>query len=220
MADYTLRLERDLLTQFRDQPNISVLIRALGKQMQQLEDFFLQLRDQRGVETAAGTQLDRVGDIEVLSRVEAGLLAGDPIPVDVLDDETYRRFLVWKILKNATHTAYPDIIRAFRMFWDRPLYYREDPAEPATMIFDTGEMEGPVDTTPLFLTPPIRAAGVKLKLYATTRTGLEDTAPQVGAGLGRGVNVTELPSLERTLPCDASLTAGSCVWSVMETIVR
>lgn len=42
------------------------------------------------------------------------------------------------------------------MFWDRPLYYTEDPDEPATMIFDTGDLPGNVDTTPLFKTPLIR----------------------------------------------------------------
>ena len=41
------------------------------------------------------------------------------------------------------------------MFWDRPLYYTEDPDEPATMIFDTGDLPGNVDTTPLFKTPLI-----------------------------------------------------------------
>lgn len=94
---------------------------------------------------------------------------------------------------------YPDIIKAFRMFWDRPLYYKEDPAEPATMIFDTGEMDGTVDTTPLFTTPLLRAAGVTLKLYARTKTEMETAKLYILSSLGFAVTETLLPVLERDI---------------------
>lgn len=197
MVDYKAKLKDDLLEQFKDKKNIDVLMEVLGKQLQDVYDFYEQLRRERDVKTAVGKQLDGAGDIAVLSRMEAGQLAGDPIPYDVLDDETYRQYLIYKILKNTCDCTYPDIIKAFRMFWDRPLYYSEDPEQPATMIFDTGEMQGNVDTRPLFRTPLLRAAGITLKLYARTSTPMDPSVLYVASGLGYAVTVTNLPTVER-----------------------
>lgn len=199
MADYVATLKNDLVEQFRGKANIEALMEVIGAQLQQVYDFYDQLRQDRGVHTAVGKQLDGVGDIVVMTRKEAGKLAGDPIPFEVIDDETYRRYLIYKILKNTCDCTYPDIIKAFRMFWDRPLYYKEDPAEPATMIFDTGEMDGTVDTTPLFTTPLLRAAGVTLKLYARTKTEMETAKLYILSGLGFAVTETLLPILERDI---------------------
>ena len=199
MADYVATLKNDLVEQFRGKANIEALMEVIGAQLQQVYDFYDQLRQDRGVHTAVGKQLDGVGDIVVMTRMEAGKLAGDPIPFEVINDETYRRYLIYKILKNTCDCTYPDIIKAFRMFWDRPLYYKEDPAEPATMIFDTGEMDGTVDTTPLFTTPLLRAAGVTLKLYARTKTEMETAKLYILSGLGFAVTETLLPILERDI---------------------
>lgn len=199
MADYVATLKNDLVEQFRGKANIEALMEVIGAQLQQVYDFYDQLRQDRGVHTAVGKQLDGVGDIVVMTRMEAGKLAGDPIPFEVINDETYRRYLIYKILKNTCDCTYPDIIKAFRMFWDRPLYYKEDPAEPATMIFDTGEMDGTVDTTPLFTTPLLRAAGVTLKLYARTKTEMETAKLYILSGLGFAVTETLLPVLERDI---------------------
>lgn len=199
MADYVATLKNDLVEQFRGKANIEALMEVIGAQLQQVYDFYDQLRQDRGVHTAVGKQLDGVGDIVVMTRMEAGKLAGDPIPFEVIDDETYRRYLIYKILKNTCDCTYPDIIKAFRMFWDWPLYYKEDPAEPATMIFDTGEMDGTVDTTPLFTTPLLRAAGVTLKLYARTKTEMETAKLYILSGLGFAVTETLLPVLERDI---------------------
>jgi len=197
MADYVARLKADLAEQFKGKANIEDLVEGFGTELQQVYDFFEQLRQDRGVNTAIGKQLDGVGNIVDLSRMEAGKLAGNPIPFEVIDDETYRQYLIYKILKNSTNCTYPDIIKAFRMFWDRPIYYSEDPEQPATMIFDTGEMEGFVDTRPLFRTPLIRAAGVTLKLYARTSTPMDPSVLNVFSGLGYAVTETTLPILER-----------------------
>lgn len=207
--DYFQALERDTLEQFRDKPKLKVLHDALARQLQEVYEFFLELKQRRDVYTATGAQLDGIGDIAVLTRKEAGLLTGSPIPIDVIDDETYRQYLIFKILKNTCDCTYPDIIKAFRMFWDKPLYYTEDPAQPATMIFDTGEMEGGVDTRPLFTTPLLRAAGVTLKLYARTRTEMDPAAVCVLTGLGCAVTVTELPELEREIDYGAGLHVGT-----------
>lgn len=209
MADYVATLKNDLVEQFRGKANIEALMEVIGAELQQVYDFYDQLRQDRGVHTAVGKQLDGVGDIVVMTRMEAGKLAGDPIPFEVIDDETYRRYLIYKILKNTCDCTYPDIIKAFRMFWDRPLYYKEDPAEPATMIFDTGEMDGTVDTTPLFTTPLLRAAGVTLKLYARTKTPMDPAKLYILSGLGFAVTETLLPTLERDIDYAARVYIGS-----------
>ncbi len=169
--DYRESIEKDTLEQFRGKPNLQVLYCALAKQLQDVYDFFVQLREERNLSTAIGEQLDGVGDIAVLSRMEAGLLAGNPIPFDVIDDEMYRKYLIYKIFKNTCDCTYPDIIKACQMFWDKPLYYSEDPEQPATMIFNTGELTPDIDTVPLLQTPLLRAAGVTLRLCITLVTG-------------------------------------------------
>lgn len=205
MADYVVALKKDLVEQFRGKANIEALVEVIGAQFQQVYDFYDQLRYNRDVYTATGKNLDGVGDIAVLTRMEAAQLAGDPIPFEVIDDERYRQYLIYKILKNTCDCTYPDIIKAFRMFWDRPLYYTEDPAYPATMIFDTGEMDGTVNTTPLFNTPLLRAAGVTLKLYARTKTPMAPAKLYILSGLGFAVTETLLPALERDIDYTAKV---------------
>ena len=216
MDDFTEKLRSDLVEQFRGKPNIEALASVIARQLQDVFTFYEQLRLERDVRSAVRKQLDGIGNIVSLSRTEAGLLAGDPIPYEVLDDDKYRKFLIYKILKNTTHTTYPDIIRAFKMFWDRPLYYREEPDQPATMIFDTGEMDGPVDTSPLFDTPLIRAAGVTLKIRATTRTELGTALAGVVGSLGYPATSTELPQLEREIGFDTVVRIGSEFMNVAE----
>lgn len=216
MADFVTKLKEDLVEQFRGKANIEALMEVIGIQLQEVFDFYEQLRTERSVEKAVGKQLDGVGDIAVMTRKEAGQLAGNPIPFEVIDDDTYRQYLIYKILKNTCNCTYPDIIKAFRMFWDRPLYYTEDPEQPATMIFDTGELPGDVDTTPLFRTPLIRAAGVTLKLYARTSVEMETAWLQIRSGLGYAVTVTELPVLERDIDYGAKVYARSGIQTITE----
>lgn len=219
MVDYIAALQGDLVEQFRGKANIEALIEVLGAELQQIYDFFQELRNDRGVNTAVGQQLDGIGNIVVLSRMEAGQLAGNPIPFDIMDDETYRQYLIYKILKNNCNCTYQEIINAFKMFWDGPLYYSEDPEQPATMIFDTGELPGSTDTTPLFRTPLIRAAGVTLKLQAKTSTPLESPKLHVLSGLGYAVTETTLPFLERKIDFGAKLKQVSVYSSVTEDIL-
>lgn len=216
MADFVTKLKEDLVEQFRGKANIEALMEVVGIQLQEVFDFYEQLRTERSVEKAVGKQLDGVGDIAVMTRKEAGQLAGNPIPFEVIDDDTYRQYLIYKILKNTCDCTYPDIIKAFRMFWDRPLYYTEDPEQPATMIFDTGELPGDVDTTPLFKTPLIRAAGVTLKLYARTSVEMDTAWLRLRSGLGYAVTVTQLPTLEREIDYGAKVYARSGIQTIAE----
>ena len=219
MVDYIASLKKDLVEQFKGKENIEVLIDAFGKQLQDVYDFYEQLRNERDVYNAVGVQLDRVGDIVDMTRAEAGKLVGNPIPFDIIDDTTYRRYLIYKILKNTCECTYPDIIKAFRMFWDKPLYYSEDKDQPATMIFDTGEIQEAVDTTPLFQTPLIRAAGVTLKLFARTSVRMEESKIRLFSGFGFATTETILPIIEREYDFQSGLAVGGIHHSIAQDVL-
>ena len=197
MSDYASAIKNDLLEQFKGKPNIEALANAIGAQLDEVHGFLEQLLTDRTIETAVGAQLDGIGDIEVLNRVEAGIMTGmedGMLPYDVLSDDLYRQYLIWKIIKNTTRTTYPDIIKALKMFWDEPLYYMEDVNEPATMIFDTGYMDGPIDLSPLYEAPALRAAGVTLKIYGRQQQNAPDAEIKVYSGLGLGYSQSAFPT--------------------------
>ena len=137
MGDYIVDLKKDLLEQFKGKKNIEDLMEVIGKQLNDVYNFFEQLRTERSLHTAVGKQLDGVGDIVSLSRAEASMLAGEDLTSTSIDDKTYRKYLIYKILKNTCNCTYYDIMKAIGMFWDGPpLKYTEDPNRPATIIFD------------------------------------------------------------------------------------
>lgn len=147
VTDYARKLLDDLPQQFLEKPRIEALLYALGRQLQQVQDFYGQLMTLRSLAQAEGVQLDGVGDIVQLPR-------------GGLDDAAYRDYLYYKIFKNTNTTTYYDIMRSLRMFWELPLYYSEDPAYPATILIDTASLPAEVDLDRLMTAPVIKAAGV------------------------------------------------------------
>ena len=168
MADYVQKLRDDLVEQFKGKPVIDALMEAVGDELNEVRQFYEDLRDKRNIQTAVGKQLDGIGDNAVLTRLEAGALACAKESVYVLDDDAYRTYLIYKIWKNTNNCTYYDIIRAFKMFWDKPLHYREDPAIPATMIFETDALTPEADVSKLLNAPFIKAAGVAILVVANT----------------------------------------------------
>ena len=195
MPDYVELLRGDLVDQFKEKPVIDALVSAIGEQLNDVWRFYEDLRDRRGLQTSMGQQLDGVGDLVVLSRLEAGALACINESVYVLDDESYRRYLIFKVWKNTNNCTYHDVIKALRMFWPKPLYYREDPAEPATMVFET-DMLSPEDDVPKLLNAPlIKAAGVGIKVIARTESPEMMDLLTVEGLMGRGYTSTVLPEI-------------------------
>ena len=195
MPDYVELLRGDLVDQFKEKPVIDALVSAIGEQLNDVRKSYEDLRDYRGLQTSMGQQLDGVGDIVVLSRLEAGALACINESVYVLDDESYRRYLIFKVWKNTNNCTYHDVIKALRMFWPKPLYYREDPSEPATMVFET-DMLSPEDDVPKLLNAPlIKAAGVGIKVIARTESPEMMDLLTVEGLMGRGYTSTVLPEI-------------------------
>lgn len=194
--DYLCKLKNDMPQQFKNKPNIEVLLKALARQLQEVYQFFADLRDKRSLQTAVGKQLDGIGDIVVLSRDEADKLAGLAERSLAMNDELYRDYLLYKIHINTNICTYLDVYRALKMFWNvSPLYYEERPEWPATMFFSTPVLRPEDMPERLFRVPVVKAAGVMLKIIVTTET------PRVfvnihsfGVMLG-SLNLTELPQL-------------------------
>ena len=176
MADYVQKLRDDLVEQFKGKPVIDALMEAVGDELNEVRQFYEDLRDKRNIQTAVGKQLDGIGDNAVLTRLEAGALACAKESVYVLDDD--------------------DIIRAFKMFWDKPLHYREDPAIPATMIFETDALTPEADVSKLLNAPFIKAAGVAILVVANTEAPEMVADVPVEGILGRGYTTTTLPEIE------------------------
>lgn len=196
--DFSTDLKKDLVTQFKNQPNLDALVSVVEKQFTDLCDFLNDLRRKRSVETAEGVQLDRIGDIAVLSRAEAGRLALLSDETYVLSDEDYRQYLIFKIWKNTNNTTYYDVMKAFRMFWKRPLHYREDPEFPATMIFETDPLD-PKDPTQdpqkLFRAAFVKAAGVGIHVIANTQYDPFPHDLWVHSLASNGIQYRQIPEL-------------------------
>lgn len=205
-VEYNVDLVKDLVTQFKGQPKIQALMEVIEEQMQELCQFFVDLQTKRSLMTAEGKQLDGIGDIAVLSRGEAGEWACIDTSVEVLPDDDYRNYLIFKIWKNTNNCTYYDVQKAFRMFWDKPLYYKEDPDYPAVMLFETGVMKpGEMDVQRLFSLPIIRAAGVGIFITAITQMDEIQYDLPIGSHLGRGLMITHLPEWFPEWPDDYSL---------------
>lgn len=200
MDKYIATMKKDLVEQFKGKANIEALAEVLGSELQEVFEFFEQLRTQRDLHSAVGRQLDGVGDITVLTRQEAGKLAAYAGRGHSTDDETYRKYLVYKVLKNTCDCTYSDIIKAFRMFWDKPLYYSENPEYPAVMFLETGKLAPEDHAENLLAAPIIKAAGVGIHITAITETPVIESEVHITPFLGRGTAITKLPELEPEMP--------------------
>lgn len=168
-------LTEDMPWQFKHHQSIDVLLGAVAKQMQDVYNFFCELNVKRRIEEAEGVQLDRIGDIVCLSRAQAGLLMGDPIPVDICDDETYRIYLKYKILLNTSTCTYKDLMAGLSMFFDDVIEYREDTSRPATILLKASN-----DVTKLLTELPVpRSAGVGVYVEEKSNEAESDIVPYI-----------------------------------------
>lgn len=117
--------------QFKHKHNIEVLIRAFADELEEIEEAFQELETLRSIKTAFGKQLDGIGEIVSLTRAESTAYAG-VVDFDVLDDERYRLFLMYKALRNANECTYPELMEICRLLYNaKLLYYKEFDDHPA-----------------------------------------------------------------------------------------
>ena len=117
--------------QFKRKHNIEVLIKAFAAELEELVAVYKELETLRAISTAFGKQLDGIGEIVVLSRVESMAYAG-VVDFYILDDERYRLFLMFKALRNANTCTFPELLEICRLLYNvKLLYYREFNDHPA-----------------------------------------------------------------------------------------
>ena len=159
---------KDFPWQFRGKPKIEALCQCWDRQFEQIFSCLEQMKLILDVDRAQGAQLDRIGDIVVLSRADAGLLAAQAgnLDFDVIEDVRYRKYLKYKILENTSNATYKDIISAIKMIWGADkIKYLENEEGPAslTVSFPYHYTAGDV-----FILPPLTAAGVGIHVRAET----------------------------------------------------
>ena len=200
--DYISALEADMIEQFRGRPNLEVYQKALARQLNELYVFFYELYAYRWIQTAQGAQLDGIGNIVALSRMDALILSqmsGENVP---MDDETYRLYLMWKMILNTSTATYPEIHRALSLFWDKTPLYHEDTNYPATMFFTVPAVSGDVGANVLSIAAKIKAAGVALHLVMAV-----DLESELFVG-GRPVNTRSTFKLQDHILEDADIPGG------------
>ena len=128
-------LIKDFPTQFQDKKNIRALCSAFDIQVAELIDAFMEIKNNTSLDTAVGKQLDLIGDIVGLTRIEGALLCGNKNYYDVLDDEVYRQYLKYKSYKNSNGCTYYDVIEELMTVSGIDnIKYEEDELYPATVV--------------------------------------------------------------------------------------
>ena len=155
--------------QFRGQPNISAIISAFSKQIEENE----QLKNAVDIDTAVGTNLDMIGDIVNVSRKKAYILLNKDVEA-VIDDEMYRNVLRFQALKNNSNATYADIMKGMYLLWgDAKIKYAEAVREPASIEISIADITTD-ETDPALIRPMvIRPGGVKI-LFRSTYTDTAD----------------------------------------------
>jgi hypothetical protein len=215
--DYLQKLRDDLIMQFKDKPNIDVYQKAMARQFDELYAFFYQLFIMRWLDRAEGVQLDGIGNIVDLSRLDAVVwarMAGQIVP---MDDALYRQFLQFKIFLNTSEGTYADVVRTLRMFWPyTPIYYSEYIEHPATMFFTTPTMPMDADLRVLQIVSRVKAAGVALHFVIPTAPE-EDVGTYFATGasvLIRQYIMCDIPEL----PTDSDDYTAAATYQIIKEV--
>lgn len=126
---------RDLPQQFQEKKKIEILIKALSRQLEEVEAVFSDVNTMTDIDIACGQNLDYVGDIVCMSRKDAGELIKKRFQEPVISDERYREYLKYQILRNTSDCTYQDIMQAIDLLWDvKKAHYYEKAERPATIF--------------------------------------------------------------------------------------
>lgn len=121
--DYVATAQGRLTNQFAEKPLIKALAGAMVSQLQQVEDLANQLKTERWIDTAIGTQLDGAGYIVGEKRLGR-------------NDDDYREAILFKVFVNTSKATPSDLIQALR-FITRPDDVQYIEQYPATAIMYT-----------------------------------------------------------------------------------
>ncbi len=179
--------------QFKRKNNIEVMIKAFAGELEGVEEAFKDLEDLRSLRTAFGKQLDGIGEIVVLTRAESTSYAGI-VDFNVIDDERYRLFLMYKALRNANTCTFPELMEICRLLYNaKLLYYREFDSHPAHFqvmvgaVFDEWMLKM-LNNTKLTVKPG--GVSVDIKFFELEFFGFGDLNKEaLGFGVGKFLHI-------------------------------
>lgn len=183
MIDHVAQMLGRLPEHLKDLPVWEAILRSFGEEFQEIEDAFVQLRDERSIDTATGATLESIG-----RRV------GEP--PSGLDTEIYRRRIRARIAANRSKGRVKDLIRVARLILaetdgtvPRVSLTREAPATMVAEVAEDAVSEDLADTLIVFLRAATRgtaAAGVRILLETSAYPTEERFSFEGGPGLGYG----------------------------------
>lgn len=186
MSKYGNRLLEDLPQQFKGKEHIEALLEVIGKQMDEVKEFYDSLNFERSLDVAQGVHLDKIGEILAMTRAQAKELFHKD---QSIDDELYRQLLKYKTIMNFGSATYYDIMSCLKSIQGYTGFkYREELSRPATIIFETEEPADSPTITQTLKTPVPKAAGVGLIIRANN-----------GSTFGFGVGLTSQILLSREI---------------------
>ena len=143
-----------LRQQYKNLPLLEGFLDAFVEQIQQLETVFVDLRDDRTIYNAVGSNLDAWG--RLLNRTRDGLT-----------DTEYRLVLLAQVAVNVSKGTPEDIIRVFQLFTN-PTYISYNETYPANIQLTTvgGEPIGDIDDIKAAV-KKAAPAGVSIDLFTT-----------------------------------------------------
>lgn len=131
----------DFPQQFQGKKNISILVKAFSRQLDEVEQAFRDIDSLTTLDRAYGKTLDYIGSILNLSRKDAHVILRKTDTAEITDD-VYRAVLQYKAIKNTCDCTYEDIMGSMKMLWDMdPVEYYEDPNRPATIYIRMPTMD-------------------------------------------------------------------------------
>lgn len=164
--------KNDIPCQFRDKPNLDVLIRAFSKQLEELLEVFEDLKVKTTLDGAEGQQLDMLGTIVGISRSDVYELLSLR-PGYKVSDDLFRNVLKFQILKNNANGTYAEIMKGIHLLWGDAaeitfIENGEGPIIDAATIMINIQGISVNDSDPLVIRPMvIKAGGVRLLFRVT-----------------------------------------------------
>lgn len=131
IANYTERTLNLFIEQFqKDKPKLHGFVSAFTEEMQEIENAFRGLQILRGLNTAKGKQLDKIGKIVGQSRTSG-------------DDVIYRNDIIFKIFLNSSSGQPETIIQAILKFTKaETVDFKE--SNPATITLTINKSSSPI----------------------------------------------------------------------------
>lgn len=193
-SDHVAQARARLIEQYKDKPKILVIVDALARQVQEVEDAIFDVFVQSAIEDALGSQLDDLGDIVGEAR------QGVP-------DDEYRGFIRARIRVNRSSGKREELIQIVQFIQDDELGVAFDEYYPASIRI---ECEGAVELNALRIARMLlqaKAGGVALH-FVYSKVARTSTLINGWSGGALGLTSSQCPGWSGTIPSGSGQLAG------------